>query len=523
MSHLISSIPANSPFLRQDHAPKDRDFSTFLTRYREKLRELFRGQADLDKLGLTRSLPGHLMEGIRSVDPLSVYIPEEFGGRGGRIHEGLAVLAESAYESLSLGLTFGINWALFLQPVAKYGREEIKGPVFRRILRDKEMGGLMITEPDFGSDALNMRCSYRRRDGAYHLKGVKHWGGLTGMAGFWLLTGREQADDGTLRRDIDFFLCDVSAPDQAIQVEEIYNTLGLYHIPYGRNRIDVRIPDTQRLESPKTGVKMLLDLLHRSRLQFPGMGVGLIKRLLDEGLDHCKARHVGGRPLIAYDQVQKRLARIQASFTACSALCAHSSGRAELGDDLSRSGLEANATKSVVTDLMQSAAQSLLQLVGAKGYRLDHIAGRSVVDSRPFQIFEGSNDILYQQISESVLKLMRKVRERNLLNFMRGSELSSRASDYLADLLDFEFDAGMPQRKLVELGRALGRVLTMERVLELGDLGFRRDLIANCLTTLQDEITSLLSTYRAGGLARPVEDYEAESSWLTFVAPETAG
>ncbi len=503
--------------------PTEGEFPVFLARYREKLRELFHGRADLDSLSLERSLPSTLMEEIRSVDPFSAYIPTEYGGRGGRIHEGLAVLAESAYESLSLGLTFGINWALFLQPVAKYAREEVRAPIFRRILEGKQMGGLMITEPDFGSDALNMRCSYRRREDTYHLQGVKHWGGLTGLADFWLLTAREGGADGELRRDIDFFICDVSAPGQAIQVEEVYNNLGLYHIPYGRNRIDVRVPENQRLESPTTGVKMLLDLLHRSRLQFPGMGLGFLKRLMDEGLDHCKARNVGGRPLFGYDQVQERLARIQASFTVCSALCAHSSRRAGLSNDLSRSGLEANATKSVVTDLMQGAAQSLLQLVGAKGYRLDHIAGRSVVDSRPFQIFEGSNDILYQQISESVLKLMRKMKERNLLGFLGGSGPASRASGYLRELLDFELRQGMPQRKLVELGRGLGRVLTMERVLELGDLGFRQDLIANCITTLQGEITGLFSTYRAGGAARAVEDYEVGSSWLSFLAPETAG
>lgn len=67
--------------------------------------------------------------------------------------------------------------------------------------------------------------------------------------------------------------------------------------------------------------------------------------------------------------------------------------------------------------MMQSAAQSLLQLVGAKGYRRDHIAGSAVVDSRPFQIFEGSNDILYEQISDSILKSMKKVKEANLSRF----------------------------------------------------------------------------------------------------------
>ena len=37
--------------------------------------------------------------------------------------------------------------------------------------------------------------------------------------------------------------------------------------------------------------------------------------------------------------------------------------------------VEANAIKTVLTDYMQKASQSLLQLTGAKGYRLDHIAG----------------------------------------------------------------------------------------------------------------------------------------------------
>ena len=393
MNPKTLSVPVGVPGI-----PKpEPDFEIFLSRYRGMLRDLFRVRSDIDKLSLKRSLPPFVMQEIRSHDPLSVFIPACYGGRGGHVHEGLAVLAASGYESLALSLTFGINSALFLQPVTKYAQDSIKAPVFQRILGDKHMGGLMITEPGHGTDALNMQTSFREKDDHYHLRGIKHWGGLTGLADFWLLTARERGGDGNLKRDIDFFLCDVSAPGQAIEVEEYFNNLGLYHIPYGRNRIDVEIPKAQRLESHTTGIKMMVDVLHRSRLQFSGVGMGFLQRMLDEGLEHCKKRFIGGRSLFSYDQVQRRLARLQASFTVCSAMCAYASDRANLKHDLSRGGLEANATKSVVTDLMQEASQSLLQLVGAKGYRLDHIAGRATVDSRPFQIFEGSNDVLYQQ------------------------------------------------------------------------------------------------------------------------------
>jgi alkylation response protein AidB-like acyl-CoA dehydrogenase len=91
-------------------------------------------------------------------------------------------------------------------------------------------------------------------------------------------------------------------------------------------------------------------------------------------------------------------------------MCANSSEKAGIENDLAPHGMEANAVKSVITDLMHDAAQSVLQLVGAKAYKLNHIAGRGTVDSRPFQIFEGSNDILYAQISEGLLKLMKRTK-----------------------------------------------------------------------------------------------------------------
>jgi hypothetical protein len=262
---------------------------------------------------------------------------------------------------------------------------------------------------------------------------------------------------------------------------------------------------------------MMLDLLHRSRLQFSGLGMGFLQRMLDEALSHCEARFVGGRSLFGYDQVQHRLAEIQSSFTVCSAMCAYASGRADVHHDLSRSGLEANAIKSVVTDLMQRASQSLLQLVGAKGYRLDHIAGRATVDSRPFQIFEGSNDVLFQQMAEAVLKRMRAMKEKNLSRFLRDHELSARASSRLGGLLDFEVDLGIPQRKLVALGKALGRVFSMEMVLQLGDRGFRRDLISNALSMLKCEVNELLSSYRTEAATQAVADYHQDSSWLELM------
>lgn len=497
-------------------------FPDFLERYRETLRRMFHRRADVDELALRRGLPGHVVREIFTADPLSAWIPTAYGGRGGVIHEGQAVLEASSYESLALGLTMGINGGLFLQPVGKYAEEPVKQKVFDRFLREKALGGLMITEPDYGSDALNMKTSYVAEGDRYHLCGTKHWAGLTGWADYWLVTARQRTDDGELARDIDFFVVDENDPEQGIEVEEYYENLGLWAIRYGRNHLDLRVPKAHRLVPHSTGIKMMLDLLHRSRTQFPGMGMGFIRRMLDEALAHTRERLVGGTALFEYDQVRARLARLQAEYTTLSAMCLYTSENASVENDLSKAALPANAIKTVCSDMMQSAAQSLLQLVGAKGYRLDHIAGRGVVDSRPFQIFEGSNDILYQQVSEAVVKGMRRVKESNLYRYLRQDDLTARAAEYFREALDFDVDPQMPQRKLVELGEALSRIISMDLTIELGSRGFRSELVSNALAVLKQDVDAILTRYRSSRLAEVVEEYREESGWLDFVAPKPA-
>lgn len=500
-----------------DHSTdRSRDFGSFLASFRSRLQHVLHGRADIDRLSLDRGLPPHVMREIRAGDPFSAFIPEEYGGRGGHIHEGLGVLTAASYESLALSTIFALNWSLFLQPVAKYGNDDIKAPVFERFLEDKCMGGFMLTEPGFGSDALSIQTSYVENEDRYHIEGTKHWGGLTGWADFWLLAARRRRDEG-LGRDIDLFICDENSPEQQIEVEEYFENLGLYMIPYGRNAIDVRVPRRQRLRPKRTGISMMMDVLHRSRMQFPGMGMGFLRRLLDEGLEHCKQRNVGGDTLFSYDQVQRRLARIQAAFTVCSAMCVYCSDEARLESSLTRKGLEANAIKAVLTDMMQEASQSLLQLFGARGYRLDHIAGRATVDSRPFQIFEGSNDILYQQIARSIAEQMRKVKEPDLHEHLSSLDLTRRAADRCRDALSFEVDHGMSQRKQVQLGRALARLISLQFVLELDDRGFRKDLTRGAVSVLGQDVSTLLTGYRQTHDEDAVDDYGEESSWLEFV------
>src|SRR5690606_35492521 len=261
----------------------------------------------------------------------------------------------------------------------------------------------------------------------------------------------------------------------------------------------------------------MLDILHRSRLQFPGMGMGFIKRMLDEAISQTTNRVVGAGNLLAFDQVQFQLTRIQSAFTICSAMCAHSSGMSGIDQNLASEGLQANSMKAVVTDLMQESAQLLVQLSGANGYRMTHVGGRGIMDSRPFQIFEGSNEMLYSQIADMVVRAMRKQKQANLYDYLKDFDLTSTASEYFKKDLDFTLSSSLSQRKLVDLGKIIGRIVCIGYVLELQEKGFRKDLVDSCILTVQQEVSALFSSFHFDNTAQVVADYTEDSTWLNFV------
>lgn len=497
---------------RTTHLP----FSEFLATFKQTLHNVFYEKDQIEKFILKRGFPALVLRDIMAVNPLSVAIPEEYGGRGAQVKECLAMMDAASYESLPLSLTFGINMALFLQPVAKYAGEEAKKEVFHRFLTQQNMGGLMITEPDYGSDALNMQTWNQKKEGYYHINGIKHWQGLTGQADYWLMTSRPKNERGELGRDIDFFVCDVQQTGQQIQVEEYYNNIGLYPIPYGKNRIDIHVPEYYKLQAETTGLKLMMDLLHRSRMQFPGMGMGFIRRMLDESIQHATTRKIGGKTLFEFDQVQHQIAGIQSAFTVSSAMCARSASYSGIHNNLAQDAVEAGSMKAYVTDLMQESAQTLTQLSGANGYKEEHVGARGIVDSRPFRIFEGSNEMLYTQISESILKTMNKLKTSNLAMFLKDYELTQKAADRFRHLLDFSFDTKMSQRKMVDLGKIISRIVSANHVVQLGNQGFRTDLIENSLETIRHEISMLVSSFKFQTQVVPIKEYKENSSWLSF-------
>jgi hypothetical protein len=104
----------------------------------------------------------------------------------------------------------------------------------------------------------------------------------------------------------------------------------------------------------------------------------------------------------------------------------------------------------------------------------------------------------------------------NLSDFLKGYNLTENIADYFKSLLDFKVDINLQQRKIVDLGKIISRVISANHVVNLGAKGFRSDLINDGLETIKHEISMLVSSYKFQTKISPIEEYKDKSSWLSF-------
>lgn len=350
-----------------------------------------------------------LINRLHDMGAFRVFIPRENGGLYGRYSDCMALISASAYHSLELSLMLGITSSLFVLPVGRYANPELRGTVLADFQARRLLAGMMMTEPDYGTNIMGIVSSFRAEGSGYRLKGLKHWAGLSGVGEYWLVSARKERETGALGRDVDFFI--VRSDQPGYRLEKFYPAAGLTSITYGLTSFDVALPAENKLCGPGTNIRVMYDILNRSRISISSIAAGATRRLVDEAAQWCAERVVFGKPLLGYEQVQYRLAEMQAIGTICSAACAFAGAMldAHEGPEPFIEMLTANIVKVTTSDLLQASAQSGVQLRGGQGFRKDHYTGKAFVDSRPFQIFEGSNDVLYEAISAQLIGEARKL------------------------------------------------------------------------------------------------------------------
>ena len=143
-------------------------------------------------------IPEEIISGLAEIGGFGLSVPEEY--------EGFAAGGESDYlamvvatEELSWG-SLGAGGALITRPeiltraIVKGGTEEQKQRWLPAIASGERIVGVMVTEPDFGSDVSGVKTTATPTEGGYLLNGVKTWCTFAGRADTLMVLARTDPD-----------------------------------------------------------------------------------------------------------------------------------------------------------------------------------------------------------------------------------------------------------------------------------------------------------------------------------------
>lgn len=387
------------------------------------------------------------------VQPFREYLPRSLGGAEGDAARVLTVLDAVGAESSGLALSVGLTGALFILPVSAFGAGNTGVEALETIAGDRPvLAGMMMTEPHCGTDLFNVRSEARvSSDGSIRLFGQKHWSGLTGHADYWLVF----CQNPSAQRRADRMGYMVARSSSDFHVAERYSAWGLEPIPYGRTELrGVHVDEDAWLGCDTPYPSVVSGVLRGSRLTICGMVHGILRGMLSTVQERTTERTVFGTPLRDFDQVRWRIEQMEMAELSTRAMCLYVVDsleviRSERRKDFWKAGL----IKAWATELMVRSAEHLALLFGGSGYARGSRGVFDWVGTHPWRIFEGPNDVLFDQLATDRAKDAGTTDVRSLLR-----SVEEVWEDWLS-IPDLQVDR---QRESVSVGRALAAAIVLK-------------------------------------------------------------
>jgi acyl-CoA dehydrogenase len=340
---------------------------------------------------------------------IGLSVPEEYGGGG----QGMLELAVACETLAASGGTAGI-FLYILTPgfgamtLARHGTVEQREAILPGVATGDVQFCLALTEPDAGSNALEITTAARRDGADFLLRGQKVWiSGIENADWMIAVTRTTPAAEATPRTaGFTLFLVDVK---EALAAGTLTYTpirkLGGNVVTSSQVWFDdVRVPASRVLGEVDRGFQVLWDVLNPERILAAAGGVGSAEAALRVACDYARDRHVFGRPIGANQAVQFPLAQIKAKAELARLMTYKA---AWLFDQGLPCGTETNVAKLTGAQVAWEAADRAFQVFGGMAYSKEFPVERLFRDARIGKNIPVAEELVLAHIGTQVLGLPR--------------------------------------------------------------------------------------------------------------------
>jgi alkylation response protein AidB-like acyl-CoA dehydrogenase len=330
---------------------------------------------------------------------LGICVPVRYGGQGfDYITLGL-VCEELERADTTLRVVMSVHMGLNSLSLLQWGTEEQKQRFLVPQARGEAYAAFCLTEPDAGSDVINMKSTARRVGDKYILNGEKMWISLATKAHHFLVVAKTDPEAG--HRGMTAFI--VTADMPGVRTGDIHGKLGVRAGSTGWVAFDdVEVPVENRLGEEGEGFKVAMGSIDNGRYTVAAGAVGLIRACLEESARYAQTRTTGGQPIASHQLIKQKLAYMEQSYQAARLLVLRAGWMKNQG---LRNTRETGLAKWYATDASVQAALEAVQIHGSYGFSDEYPVERYLRNSKGGVIYEGTSEIHQLMQADYVLGL----------------------------------------------------------------------------------------------------------------------
>jgi alkylation response protein AidB-like acyl-CoA dehydrogenase len=336
---------------------------------------------------------------------MGLLVPRELGGRGMDLKTYVKALIRIGREGSGLRTLFSGHCSIGQMPVIAFGNDAQKRKYLVPAANGDTIMAFGLTEPDAGSNPLEMTTTYRREGDHYVLNGVKYLISNGGIADAIVTFAYPEGQQGR----VSAFIVDTDVP--GFESEDLTAKLGL---PTSNTAMfemhNCRVPVENMLGEEGDGFRVAMTTLVSGRLSVAAGCLGVIEDCLIESVNYSKERHQHGKEIGRHQLVQEHLAMIEMGRQASESLLMDAVSVKTASDanpndkELKRrADLMSAQAKFFISNAAWDAADRAVQVYGGRGYSTLYRPARHLADVRVCRIYEGTDEILKLKIAASVL------------------------------------------------------------------------------------------------------------------------
>ncbi|ANB72367.1 acyl-CoA dehydrogenase family protein [Paraburkholderia phytofirmans] len=327
---------------------------------------------------------GEFMRELSQFGLISGTVGEEHGGLGLDWLTMIMLFEEVAATSVDLSVPVLIN-GFCAQMLARLAPAHLRERYLPGLLKGELFCSAGISEPDVGSNVLEIKTRARRDGDHYIINGEKTWISNGAYSDILICTCRTGDDP---RRGLTHFLLD--------RKEHPYEVRDIHKIAWNSQSTaqiflsDVRVPASNMLGNEGEALKNTLTMFERSRVFVAAQGLGIARRALEEATRYATERKQHGKVIAGHQLISAMLAEMATHVDASRLLTQRAASMIEAGVPAE---MEAAMAKYFACEAAVTIARQAVQIHGGNGVTKEFLVEKLAREAIVVPIPEGTTQI----------------------------------------------------------------------------------------------------------------------------------